>query len=485
MEKEVLIRLAEQNQKLGPSAARDRHLAALNDGAAAVVTGQQAGLFLGPLFTIYKAASAIANARAVSSETGRPVVPIFWLQNEDHDLPEIARAFVPSATGGAREIVLPADPASRVSVSHRFLPAEVRGAIDVLRAELGSLPHAAEHLARIERHYRAGAGWSAAFGGMLAEIFSREGLLFFDPDDEVMARHAAPIHRRALIDAEQIAGALIERSTALPKTQVHVRPGAPLSFFHPQGAGGPRFRLAPIEGGAFELVGGEGRFAKADLLAALERDPRSFSSSALLRPLVQDSLLPSVAYVGGPAEVAYFAQIEPLYAFFGRSMPRVVPRAKLRIVEEKTRRILSRLGLELPDASLPEANILARVRGAAELEPSELRAALISRLDETLQSLRDRIADPTLSSAFDKTRGTIEMAAGKLAEKYEKALENKDQIRVEDVRRLKSFLEPNGAPQERVYGMAYFASRYGEAELIDRILKTIVPFDGAQKDLEL
>jgi len=477
--------LAAQNAALGESAARAANLDALRRGAAAVVTGQQVGLFLGPLFTLYKAASAVAVARALAAESGTEVVPIFWIQNEDHDLPEIAECHVPGAAGEPCALRLECAPQRR-SLAHLALPAEVADCLARLRAEIGRLPHADEHLGRLERHYRAGAGWSAAFAGLLAELFAGEGLVLLDPRDPAIARAAAPVHRRALEQAGELAAALLERNRVLADAgfapAVHVRAGAPLSFFHPEGAAGPRFRLEPA-GDGFAEIGGQGHHTSVELLAALARDPLCFSCSALLRPIAQDALLPTAAYVAGPGEVAYFAQLAPLYAAYGLRQPLVVPRARLRLIDERAERALARLGLRPEDAARSEDDLLAATAPAHD----DLERRLRAPFEQALRALAPEIehAGDGIDTAVEKTRASVAAAVGKLAAKVERARLHRDEQRVHDVHLLRSLLQPDGLPQERRYGLAWFAARYGEHALLTRVLDAIDPFDPNPRDVLL
>lgn len=477
----VAAALTRQNARYTPSAAREANLAALGAGAAAVVTGQQMGLFLGPLFTLYKAASAVAAARAAARECGRPVVPVFWLQTEDHDLAEIAACHVPSADGPPLALRLPAAPADRVSIAHRQLSAEIDGCLAQLRAALAGLPHVAAHLDRLARHYRPGAGWSAAFAGVLAELFAGEGLVLIDARDAELAMLAAPIHRRALEHATEIAAALLAWGRTIEAAGyapvVHVRAGAPLSFYHPAGASGPRYRLTP-DAGAFAEVGGTGVHTQHELLAALERDPLCFSTSALLRPILQDTLLPTAMYVAGPAEVGYFAQLAPLYQAYDMTMPLVVPRARLGIVDAATARTLASLELEPGDASRSEEDLLGAA-AARRGDTLALAPALLAAFDAALAPMRPQIEaeGPGLAAAVSKTRAAVEAAVARLARKYEAARRHRDADLVAAIRRMQAQLHPGGIPQERVYGVSYFAARYGERALLDSVLDTIAPFD--------
>jgi uncharacterized protein YllA (UPF0747 family) len=261
-----------------------------------------------------------------------------------------------------------------------------------------------------------------------------------------------------------------------------VRPDAPLSFFHPDGPAGPRYRLVSSSG-SFAEVGGDGVHQRAALLTALDAEPLRFSTSALLRPIAQDVLLPTAAYVGGPAEVQYFAQLEPLYAAYELRVPLVVPRARLRILEDRAMRLLSRLGLEPDDAQRAEDDLLATCAGDRAL--GETVRTLSSSFDAALDAVRTRLeeAGPGLPSAIEKTRATVRMAVSRLAERADKALAHQDARLVDDVRRLKLLLHPNDVPQERVYGVSWFAARYGERAFVERVLGAITPFDPTPRDV--
>lgn len=491
--------LLARNARLAPSPARERNLELLaRPGTVAVVTGQQMGLFLGPLFTLYKAASAIVAARALTEETGTPCVPIFWLQNEDHDLPEIDHCFAPRAAGEPLRVALNlADAAtSRTPVAHRRLGEGVAAALAALRTELGHQPHAGEHLELLERAYRPEATLAEAFTEVLAAVFAEEGLVLLDPRDPRLAPLAAPVHRRALEEAEPIATRLAARGHALTEAgfseQVHIRPGSPLSFFSPEGLEGARYRLDPAASpGTWSLVGHpEGATTTtAELLTWLEREPLRFTTSALLRPILQDTWLPTAAYVAGPGEVSYFAQLAPLYAHVGLPMPLIIPRARFRVIDDRTRNLLDKLGLSADDASAPRAELLARMVARSTEEgfeaPETVEARLVGAFTSELARLGERMTalDPSLAQAISRTEETVRTGASRLVAKYGRALSQRDQATVERVDRLRAYLAPNGLPQERVYGLPYYACRFGTQGFKRLVLEACEPFSDQLKDL--
>lgn len=475
--------LLAQNARLAPSPARDRHVTDLCAGAAAVVTGQQVGLFLGPLFNLYKAATAVRAAAELRAATGEPVVPVFWLQTEDHDLPEIAVCHALAAGGAALSLHLPADPADRRSIADRVLPPEVAPRLADLRVALDSLPHAGSHLDRLERHYRPGAGWAAAFAGVLAELFADDGLVILDPRDPAFAAEQCEFHAEALSRCGELASRVGERTAALQRaglaTPVHVRAGAPLAFFHPDGAAGPRFRLEP-DGDGFRTIGDGRRFGTAELAARLRDDPPCFSTSALLRPLLQDRLLPTVAYVGGATEVAYFAQIAPLYDAFSLPMPLVVPRASFRWIDERSARLLQRWRLAAADCEADADTVLRRATTVADAGEEALGRLLLAPFLGRLEEVAPKLiaVDPDLRTAIAKTQATVEMAVGRLAGRYDRACRRSNERLVADVDTLTGLLFPAGQPQERFYGLASVAARWGERPFLARVAAAVEPFAG-------
>lgn len=483
----LLSALAAQNANLAPSQARDRHLEALRTGAAAVVTGQQVGLFLGPLYTLYKAMTAVSAAKRLEAETGTKVVPVFWVQSEDHDLAEVAEVVCPSASKsgeGPVTLRLAADGSDRISLVHQRLPPELESCFEQLSEALAGLPFAGAHLSRLRRHYRVGGGYAEAFIHLLAELTAELGLVFINPRHPSIAPFAAPVHRRAILDRSKISDALEARGRALDASgfsaPVHVRPGAPLSFFHPDGAAGPRFRLS-ADGEMLTLVGRDAaRFTESELLAQLDRDPMAFSTSALLRPILEAQLLPTAMYVGGPGEVAYFAQVQPLYDAFDSKAPIVLPRARLLVVEPEVQRSLARVGVSAAEVSMGTEALLARLAPAtgAPRASEKLRAEVLGETMRNLEARREILSPlgPGLDRALDRTQKSIEVALGRFIRKVERAELHRNDEDVERVRRLQDALFPDGQPQERVFGFSRYAARYGEGAFLEAILRAFDPF---------
>ena len=466
---EVLEALRAQESARPSSPSRLAALDALGRGAAAVVTGQQVGLFLGPLYSLHKAAAAVVDARALEVETGRPVVPVFWLQTEDHDFAEVRSAVVPG-THGLVEVAC-ADDGRRVPMSERTFGVDDDPAALVRALALGG-PHAAETEALLLRHYRVGASWADAFAGVLAELFADHGLVILDP--RKMSPLAREIHRFAWREAARIETALGQRSAELAAAgftvQVGVRTGATLSCLD---QGGARHRL---------MRDADPR----DVSAALELAPERFTTTALLRPLLQDQWLPTAAYVGGPGELAYFAELAPLYALADMHPPLAVPRARFQLVGATARRLAEQLGLAVDDAHLPRPELEARL--ARNALPEAIHDALRATLDHGLAELaRDAAArgDHGFDKHAKKTAEVVHGALDKLRERARRHALEADQLTAERLARFLAWLTPRGEPQERVLAFPPFASQVGPRALVQRLIDAAVPFDGTLRRIDL
>jgi bacillithiol biosynthesis cysteine-adding enzyme BshC len=498
----LVAALRDQDARLPESAARRRNLQRLAAGGTAVVaTGQQVGLFLGPLYSFYKAASAVAVARAIEGETGVPCVPLFWLQTEDHDFAEIAGCTVAGADGAPATLRLRLDSA-RCSIAHRVLGDEVGELVDALGEALPPGPAADETMALLRAHYVTGRPVAAAFAGLLATLFADEGLLILDPRDGRVAAEAAPTYRRTLETTADLEQCLAARRAQLDDAgfgeQITLRPNCSLLFFHPQGATGPRFRLQRQPSAAdwgWTLAGDQEALALSpdEVTRTLQREPLRFSTSALLRPIVQDTLLPTVAYVGGPGEINYFAQMAPLYDHFGLTPPLVVPRGRFRVIDAGARRLLRQLGLSPDDVGHPRAALAERLplqRPPGAPEPAALRQRVAEQLTPLVEELiaATLTAGPAQARAADRTRGSVAHALRRLVDRYEHALVERDTVTAGRLERLQAALCPQGVPQERFYSWPSLAGRYGWRTLKTLVLERLQsagPFSTALQDIEL
>ncbi|MBA3343223.1 MAG: bacillithiol biosynthesis BshC, partial [Gemmatimonadaceae bacterium] len=353
----------------GASGLAAERLARAAKSGFAVTTGQQPGLFGGPLYTWWKALSALALADRLEQQTGQPVVPIFWAATDDSDFAEAASTMVATGKGTTR-ILMPARAENGVALADTPL-GDVASQLEQLAAAAGSAPHVAI-VAQVRAAYAPGQTVGGAYVALLRSILEPLGIAVFDAAHESARKAALPILVAALRQSESIAAALAKRSGDL-KAAGHL----------------PQVKLVKARSLVFSDGGGKReRIPLRDAVAAAQASsPGSFGANVLLRPIVESSIIPTVAYVGGPAEIAYFAQTSAVADVLGVPAPLVVPRWSGVVIEPRVQRILDRHGLSVRDFSDPHAVESRLAKAALPQELSNRLAALRATIDEATAAL--------------------------------------------------------------------------------------------------
>jgi bacillithiol biosynthesis cysteine-adding enzyme BshC len=462
--KAVAMALGRQQEARGAKEAAASAGRLAEPGAAAIVTGQQAGLFGGPLFVLWKALGTLAVARQLEAKRGRPVVPVFWVASDDHDFAEVRSATVVDAAGALRTLRYDPreEPIGRPAWDIR-LDETVAGLVDELARALPAALGRDETIEIVASCYRAGETLSSAFARLVSRLLP--GLVVLDPADAELKRLSVPVLARELGESSPSSKLALEAGQALLEAgyhqQVPVRPGF-LNVFAV--VDGQRRALA-FANGHIEVRGTRERWPIPEAQKRLEGDPRAWSPSALLRPLVQDVLLPTAAYVAGPAEIAYHAQIGPSYAHFGIPRPVLLPRPSLTLVEPAQARALEAEQLSLGDLAGDPERLLAR--WAREDYP-DVEAAFASAreaIERELGKVEEVLGahDQTLRPATAAARGRALHPVAGLHEKALRALKKRDQGRADRLRRTRDVLLPGGSLQERGIGFISFVARHGLA----------------------
>jgi bacillithiol biosynthesis cysteine-adding enzyme BshC len=457
----LVAALREQNE---PNSSLD---ALARPETVAVLTGQQVGLFSGPCYTVYKALTAVRLAEQLTT-SGIPAVPVFWLATEDHDFEEVNHCWVFDAANRPVRLEIPGTNADRRPVGG----IGVGGApIEGLREALGGFPFADETAALVAEAYAPGETFGSAFAKLLRRILPSQGLLLFDPMHPASRRLAAPLLARAVEAMPRLAERLIERTRELTEAgyhgQVLVEAHTSLVFLLEDGR-----RLALRRSGD-EFVSDGRRFSAAELAAMAE----NLSPNALLRPVVEDSMFPTVAYVGGPAELAYLAQSQVIYRELLGRMPVAVPRASATLLDARAAKLAGRCELKLADFFRGED--ATRQRIADRLVPPGLAAALGDARVSTgkvLDGVQGAMAgfDPTLAAAFRTSRRKIEYQLAKTERKAARESLRRDERASAETAYVCGLLYPHKHLQERFYSMVPFLARHGQG-LIDRLAEELGP----------
>jgi bacillithiol synthase len=468
--------LEAQNRKFGCSEKTFENIRRLaSPETFAVVTGQQVGLISGPAFTLYKALTAVRLAEHLT-EQGLACVPVFWLATEDHDLEEVARAQTLDDEYNLVQLKDPGEsPAPRAPVGRIRLTAAIT---DVLKRLEDLTPPGEPRdrmMADLGASYQPGQTWGNAFAGLMARLFAPWGVVLLDPLDEAIHRLARPVYERAISEAETVRGRLLARSEALVRAgfhaQVHVAKDSTTLFLFCKGDRQP----VTFRDGAF-FVDETQPVPLSMLQEQVESNPLNFTPNALLRPLVQDTLLPTVAYVAGAAELAYLGQAETLYEPVAeRPQPVIFPRAGFTLVDRRVERLMQKYGVTVEDAWKGEEQLSKKVASngfsagwSERLERSE------KELGEMLAGLEKEVSaiDPTLVDSVAHARDKMLYQVGRLKGKISRATLERSGLLARHEQSLARFLAPAKSLQEREVSGVYFLGRAGYG-LLDRILEQI------------
>ncbi len=472
--------LLAQNRDGGTACAASLDLLS-RDGTVVVAAGQQVGLLGGPVFTLYKALTAVRCAEDLRAQ-GTPAVPVFWLATEDHDLEEVDHAWAPSPAGTAVRIKAIADGGQGAAVgSIRVADA----GIDALEAACDGLPFAAEAVRMARDAYGDSPGFGEGFRALYRRLLGQTGIIFLCPMSEGIRTLSAPLVRRAIERAPELSSALVRRGARLQASgyhqQVHFRDSSSLVMLF---EGAARVALKRKNGSYWA---DSRHYSREDLLDRLDRSPLDVSPSALLRPVMQDYLLPTVALIAGPSEASYLAQSSVLYDTLLGRMPVVLPRASFTVVDEVANRLLRKYDLTVPDCLVSHQDLEAVIAG--HVVPPQLQdviASRRSRVDAALREVEAALRDfaPTLASSFDVSQRKVRYQLDKISAKVSREALRRDATAVRHARWLADWLYPMGKVQERVFSVLAFVARFGPS-FVERVKTAIRPGSDEHGVLEL
>jgi bacillithiol biosynthesis cysteine-adding enzyme BshC len=457
---------------LGVGAGRTERLERwVGEGGFVVTTGQQPALFGGPLHTVYKALTAVRLANHLESLLGVPVLPIFWVASEDHDWEEAHHTWIVGVDNELHHIELPEPPPHDSEQPLHRMTIRMEEAVGELLRHLPNTDFSGA-LANVLRECWGDGRTNLpeSFRRTLEALLGPFGLYFVDAHDPRLKEASRGVLLRELHGAPSHEAALADRARTLEERGYHVQvpvlEGA-VNLFVERGEGRERLYR---DGTGYRLRRSGTRLSPADLEAAAEGEGGTVSPNVLLRPVVEAAVLPTLAYVGGPGEIAYFAELEPLFEAHGVTMPVVVPRRTVTLVEAKVRKVLDKFGTEpaalaqpfhelageIARDELPEGvrQALGRLRGAVGEGTAELARAAVS-------------VDPTLKGPISRARTVALDAIADAERKIIQAVKRENEVHLQQLEKARLHLFPDGHPQERVMNVFYYLARYGEAFLAE------------------
>lgn len=444
----------------------DAILSLKNKDTFTLTTGQQLSLFGGPAYTIHKILTVIGLARHLSRKTALQVVPVFWLADEDHDFAEVRSFSFPGGDITPGKVSVSGHAGQRGQAMGRHqIDASVEQAINEIYAQAG--PQRISALTRrLLSYWRPGASWRTAFAQGIMELFGGYGLVLAGSDDEILKQQSAAIWHHALLHQERISEGLHEQSAALEKQGYHAQAAVSDSclFFHHEQHG--RIKI-PFKDGKWHFPDQEPMNPETAVAYVKEEGLYSrLSPNVFLRPVLQQYLLPNIGYAGGPAEVAYHAQMKPIFEHFGLPMPIILSRFSATLVEPAVARAANALPFTLRDYRQP-AHVLIKqyLNERAALHPEGFfaewrrssRELMLQRLGP-LEEIHDSLKTSTLS-----TQQRIEHQLAGLEKKVREQLEEQEATQIKRIRRVQQHLFPQESLQEREFGWLYFINAYGTA----------------------
>ncbi len=445
------------------------------DGTCAVVTGQQVGLFAGPLYTVFKAVTALKLSESFNRNSSGCFVPIFWLASNDHDFAEINHVTVLDKENRIKDIRYQEHSLGlKTPVSRIVLTEEISNCLRQLDDLIRDSEFKPEILSQLGTAYRLGRSFVEAFARWMTRMFKSYGLIFIDAEHPDLKELGKGVFFTEIAQKSPLTRCVLETSRRLEQksygTQIQLHQGILNLFLAEKERQTIRFGET-----GYSIKGTSKTFQKDELLRVLEEQPHLFSPNVLLRPLYQDELLPTVVYVGGPGEIAYFAQMKEAYEEFKLPMPVIFPRKSLTLIEKSVDKGLKTYGLKVQgiwrgvDAKIDK---IAKEKTPESLEKAIHTAA--SHLDKDLKDIRKQTLafEPALEKTVDLTARKIHRRISLLEKKIHKAFKKRNTVMMKRVRLAENSLYPNRHLQERVFNVTPFLVKYGFA-FIDRLYKAV------------
>ena len=454
--------LDRQNRAFGAGPAALKNIERLRDGAPVVITGQQVGLLGGPMFSLLKGLTVVLLAERYGA------VPVFWLATEDHDLEEVSVLHWP-ATDHLETLRTAPPHLGCAPVGTVTFDGEITALVEQLEAQYAG----SEVVAMLRKSYVPGETFGSAFAKLYSQLFAELGLVLLDPSDPELHRIAQPVYSAALSQWKDINEALQQREKELEAAgyhaQVKVAPSRTLCFCLHEGS------RIPVRHDGDGFAAGEQKFSEAELIALADGSPERFNPNVLLRPVVQDYLLPTLCYAGGPAEIAYFAQAEVVYRkLLGRVTP-VVPRIFATLVDPREARLLDRYQMKVTEVFQDPDHVRELVARRA-LPEGIMKSFDVANehLEQALTAIGGplRKLDPTLADAADNAGSKMRYQLQGLRDKAARAEARRNTEVLRQADELSTLLYPNKNLQEREIGGLYFLLKHG-MELLPRLKESL------------
>lgn len=432
----------------------------------AIVTGQQVGLMTGPIYTILKALNAIQLANKLNHKfKDYNFVPVFWLEAEDHDFLEINNINLLTKENEVKFIQyfgLEGEQEKYVKPTGTIvLDEKIDEFKDEIRSNLIETDFTETVFDYINRSYKTGIDLKTAFARLLNYFLKDEGLIFIDPSEKDLKIPLISIFRKELSSYPALCEKVIISSAEMEHEYDPIIKPKPINLFYTHN--GNRYLIEPKDGESYGLKNSRQKFTKDEMLLVLKANPELFSPNVLLRPVCQDTILPTIAYVGGPSEVAYFAQIKDAYDFFETPMPVIYPRTSITIIEKRVETFLEKNKLKILDLFHPKDTARRMVEKFSEMNIEELFSSYVDELNAVFYQFKQKLEliDKNLINTLDKKDQQYKDSLNVLKEKFLTSYLNQNEIVTKQLNKILSVVFPENTLQERSLNIIYFLNKYG------------------------
>jgi bacillithiol biosynthesis cysteine-adding enzyme BshC len=456
-----------------------------------LITGQQLGLFVSPLYTLYKTLTTILLSRKLNKEyNDYNFIPVFWLEGEDHDFDEINHAQYYDQNGSIFRVEHPEEEGKfGWSISKRQLLNQIGDILQTIQNSFQETEFTEPLFQRLRQFYQENKFWTKAFSDLLRDIFRGTGLLLYNPADAQVKKLSAEFFINLAIKNKELTNAFGNQTQKLTKSgfELQVPFDVGKSYIFISEGDGPRQHLLKTESGEYYFKGENSKLSEDTILAKAKSNPEWFSSTVLTRPIWQSWMLPVVSYIAGPAEIAYWAQLKPAFEALNVEMPHLTPRISITLLEPKIQRLLKKYEINLDEIIIDKDEFVREQ--IKRLESSNLEndfSAIRKKLKENEELIQNSVLsiDPTLKDLVTKTFDNASTTISKLENRILKRLEEKNVLVVRHLEEIHTAIFPDNQIQERYIGSLYFLNKYGPG-LPEKIASQVDPVKYTHQIAEL
>lgn len=467
-----------------PEKTKENILALKEKDTYVVVGGQQAGLLTGPLYSIHKIISIIQLAKKYEEELQVKVVPVFWVAGEDHDIDEINHVYV-SRNHRVKKTKLYSENTKEMASQTNIDQKQTQKWVNDIISTLGETPYTEDVQKLLSSSLEQSDTYVDFFIRLIFELFKDTGIVLMDSGDFGIRELEAPYFTGFVNKSKFISKALMGQQDNVMKDgfvpQLQISENCANLFLN---MNGERNLLERDGEDGFVTKDGKLKVTHEELIHITENEPERLSNNVVTRPLMQEYLLPTLAFIGGPGELAYWGELKGVFAVNGLKMPPVFPRQMITILERHIAKEIELLQISIEDVLVNSIQDLVN-EFVSSKEPvfitdefTEAKAEM-KIIHNRLKNIVEQV-DRNLENFAIKNEKKINEQIDILMKKLDGSINKKYEIELYRFGRIEHSIRPNGNYQERVWGIIYYLNKYG-VEFVLELLNTSLDWNMKHK----